>query len=191
MGDLTVGCYEPTGGHAQPLFVADGFVRAAERDGATLRLGTRVTGLRPDGQGWTLWLDDGTRASAEVVIVACGPWANKLTRGLGGVVPLSLSRGQAGRFRPPHAFGRPGPIISDHAHELWIKPEGNDGHYLIGGRGGRLDRSPHQRATGQARRFSAKTGRRLSLRNVQLCLCVSQGLCRRELSRFCRSATKP
>lgn len=149
-GDLSIGCYEPTGGHAQPLFVADGFVRAAERDGATLRLGTRVTGLRPDGDGWTLWLGDGTRASAEVVIVACGPWANTLTRGLGGVVPLALSRGQAGRFRPRHAFGPPGPIISDHVHELWIKPEGNDGHYLIGGRGGRLDRSPHKRPTGQA-----------------------------------------
>jgi glycine/D-amino acid oxidase-like deaminating enzyme len=148
--DLTIGCYEPTGGHAQPLFVADGFVRAAERDGATLRLGTRVTTLRPDGQGWSLWLSDGTRAGAEVVIVACGPWSNTLTRGLGGVVPLALSRGQAGRFRPPHAFGLPGPIISDHAQELWIKPEGNDGHYLIGGRGGRLDRSPHKRPTGQA-----------------------------------------
>jgi sarcosine oxidase subunit beta len=147
--DLSIGSYEPTGGHAQPLFVADGFVRAAERDGATLRLGTRVTAVRPDGQGWSLWLGDGTRASAEVVIVACGPWANKLTRGLGGVVPLALSRGQAGRFRPRHAFGASGPIISDHAQELWIKPEGNDGHYLIGGRGGRLDRSPHQRATGQ------------------------------------------
>ena len=84
------------------------------------------------------------------MIVACGPWANTLTRGLGGVVPLALSRGQAGRFRPPHAFGLPGPIISDHVHELWIKPEGNDGHYLIGGRGGRLDRSPHKRPTGQA-----------------------------------------
>jgi glycine/D-amino acid oxidase-like deaminating enzyme len=148
--DLTIGCYEPTGGHAQPLFVADGFVRAAERDGATLRLGTRVDGLRPDGQGWKLWLSDGTSATAEVVIVACGPWANKLTRGLGGVVPLELSRGQAGRFRPPHAFGLPGPIISDHEQELWIKPEGNDGHYLIGGRGGRLDRSPYKRPTGQA-----------------------------------------
>jgi sarcosine oxidase, subunit beta len=148
--DLAIGCYEPTGGHAQPLFVADGFIRAAERDGATIRLGTTVTGLRPDGQGWSLWLGDGTRASAEIVIVACGPWANKLTRSLGGVVPLALSRGQAGRFRPPPAFGLPGPIISDHAHELWIKPEGNDGHYLVGGRGGRLDRSPYKRATGLA-----------------------------------------
>ena len=29
-------------------------------------------------------------------------------------------------------------------------PRANDGHYLIGGRGGRLDRSPHKRPTGQA-----------------------------------------
>ena len=107
--DLTIGCYEPTGGHAQPLFVADGFVRAAERDGATLRLGTRVTALRPDGQGWTLWLRDGTRASAEVVIVACGPWANKLTRGARRRrAALALARPgralpAAARVRPPRA----------------------------------------------------------------------------------------
>ena len=54
--DLTIGCYEPTGGHAQPLFVADGFVRAAERDGATIRLGTRVTACDPTARagrcGW-------------------------------------------------------------------------------------------------------------------------------------------
>ena len=51
--DLVVGCYEPTGGHAQPLFVADGFVRAAERDGATLRLGTRVTRCGPTARAGT------------------------------------------------------------------------------------------------------------------------------------------
>ena len=149
--DLAIGCYEPTGGHAQPLFVADGFVRAAERDGATLRLGTRVTRLRPDGQGWTLWLGDGTRASAEVVIVACGPWANKLTRGLGGVVPLALSRGQAGRFRPPArvrpARARSSPTTCTSSGS---SPRATTATTSIGGRGGRLDRSPHKRPTGQA-----------------------------------------
>ena len=109
-----------------------------------------MTGLRPDGQGWSLWLGDGTRASAEVVIVACGPWANKLTRGLGGVVPLALSRGQAGRFRPRHAFGPPGPIISDHAQSSGSSPRATTATTSIGGRGGRLDRSPHKRPTGQA-----------------------------------------
>ena len=149
-GDLTIGCYEPTGGHAQPLFVADGLTRAAEAAGATLRLGTRITNVRPDGDGWRLWTGDGTQVLAEACIVACGPWTNTLTRSLGGFVPLALSRGQAGRFRPPHSFGEPGPIISDHVHELWLKPEGSDGHYLVGGRGGRLTRGPHVRPTGQA-----------------------------------------
>ena len=148
--DLTIGCYEPTGGHAQPLFVADGFVRAAERDGATLRLGTRVTRLRPDGQGWTLWLERRharERRDRDRRLRAVGQQAHARARGRRAALALA----RPGRALPAAARVRPpGPIISDHAHELWIKPEGNDGHYLIGGRGGRLDRSPHQRATGQA-----------------------------------------
>ena len=148
--DLTLGCYEPTAGYAQPLFVADGFTRAAALAGATVRLGTRVTAIRPDGQGFRLWLDDHTQVLCEVCVVACGPWTNKLTRSLGGSVPLSLLRGQAGRFRPVANFGRTGPIISDHAQELWIKPDGSDGHYLVGGRGGRVHSGPHVRPTGQA-----------------------------------------
>ena len=147
--DLAIGCYEPTRGYAQPLFVADGLTLAAADAGATLRLGTRITNIRPDGDGWRLWAHDGTQVRAEACIVACGPWTNRLTRSLGGFVPLELSRGQAGRFRPPHSFGAPGPIISDHVHELWLKPEGSDGHYLVGGRGGRLTRGPHVRPTGQ------------------------------------------
>jgi len=147
--DLAIGCYEPTVGYCQPLFVADGFVKAARREGATLRLGCRVDRIRPDGAGWKLWLADRSTVSCEACVVACGPWSNRLLRPLGGAVPLTLSRGQAGRFRPPFAWGRPGPIVSDHVHELWIKPEGSDGHYLVGGRGGRLQRGPHLRPTGQ------------------------------------------
>jgi glycine/D-amino acid oxidase-like deaminating enzyme len=149
LDDIVVGCFEPTVGYCQPLFVADGFARSAERGGATLELGREVVGLRPDGAGWKLHLRDRTTILAEACIVACGPWSNRLIGPLGGKVPLALRRGQAGRFRPKHAFGDPGPIISDHEQELWIKPDGSDGHYLVGGRGGRLDRGPHWRHTGQ------------------------------------------
>ena len=104
---------------------------------------------------------DGTRASAEVVIVACGPWANKLTRGLGGVVPLALSRGQAGRFRPPHAFGPPGP---DH-----LRPRARA---LDQARGQRRP-LPHRRARRPPRPQSAQApdgaggSRRLDARDVR------------------------
>ncbi len=71
--------------------------------------------------------------------MAAGAWSNALLAELGGAVPLTLRRGQIGRYRAPHAFGGPGPIISDHVHELWMRPDGADGHYLVGGRGGRPD----------------------------------------------------
>jgi sarcosine oxidase subunit beta len=149
LADLTLGCYEPTVGYCQPLYVADGLARAACEGGATLRLGCEVMRLRPRPGGWQLWLGDRSQVFAEAVVVACGPWSNRLIGPLGGKVPLALRRGQAGRYRPPASFGGPGPIISDHVQELWLKPDGSDGHYLVGGRGGRLDRGPHWRPTGQ------------------------------------------
>ena len=56
-GALTIGAYEPTHGVCEPLFVADGFARAAERLGARLSFGTRVTAVRPDGEGFLLLCD--------------------------------------------------------------------------------------------------------------------------------------
>jgi len=62
-----------------------------------------------------------------------------LARAVDDSVPLTLRRGQVGRYRPPASFGGPGPIVSDHLHELWMRPDGPTGHYLVGGRGGRPD----------------------------------------------------
>jgi glycine/D-amino acid oxidase-like deaminating enzyme len=137
--DLAIGCYEPEMGYCEPLFVASGFAAAAERGGATLRFGCAVRSIIPDGGGYRLELEDGAQILVETCIVAAGAWSNDLLGALGGAVPLTLRRGQVGRYRPPAAFGAPGAIISDHVHELWMRPDGADGHYLVGGRGGRPD----------------------------------------------------
>jgi sarcosine oxidase subunit beta len=137
--DLAIGCYEPDGGYCEPLFVAAGLADAAARAGATLRLGEGVRSIAADGDGYVLELDTGATLRTEICVVACGPWSNELAGPLGGAVPLTLRRGQVGRYRPPAAFGGPGPIVSDHLHELWIRPDGPDGHLLVGGRGGRPD----------------------------------------------------
>ncbi len=138
-GDLAIGCYEPDGGYCEPLFVAAGLADAAARAGATLRLGEGVRSIAVDGDGYVLVLDTGETLRTEICVVACGPWSNELVGALGGSVPLTLRRGQVGRYRPPAAYGGPGPIVSDHLHELWIRPDGADGHLLAGGRGGRPD----------------------------------------------------
>jgi sarcosine oxidase subunit beta len=135
--DLAIGCYEPAVGYCEPLFVAAGLAAAAERDGATLRLDCGVRSIARDGGGYRLELDRGGSILAERCIVAVGAWSNELLGALGGAVPLTLRRGQIGRYRPPASFGDPGPIISDHLHELWMRPDGPTGHYLVGGRGGR------------------------------------------------------
>jgi sarcosine oxidase subunit beta len=147
--DLAVGCYEPTVGYCDPLFVAGGLAEAARRAGATLRLGSTVTAIVADGGGYRLELDTGEPILTEACVVACGAWSNDLLRPLGGAVELTLRRGQVGRYRSPLAFGGPGPIVSDHVHNLWMRPDGPDGHYLVGGRGSRPDEELRTPQTGQ------------------------------------------
>ena len=137
--DLAIGCYEPGVGYCDPLFVAEGLAAAAERGGATLRFGESVRAIAADGAGYRLELEGGESLLVETCVVAAGAWTNELVATLGGAVPLTLRRGQIGRYRPPAGFGAPGPIVSDHVHELWMRPDGSDGHYLVGGRGGRPD----------------------------------------------------
>ena len=137
--DLAIGCFEPTVGYCDPLLVASGFAAAAERAGAGLRFGCTVRSIERAGAGYRIELESGGALLSEGCVVAAGAWSNDLLGPLGGAVPLTLRRGQVGRYRTPAAFGGPGPIISDHVHELWMRPDGADGHYLVGGRGGRPD----------------------------------------------------
>ena len=137
--DLAIGCYEPSMGYCDPLFVASGLAEAAARAGASCRFGRGVSSIAWEGEGYRIELEGGEAILAESCVVAAGAWSNDLLAPLGGAVPLTLRRGQVGRYRTPAAFGGPGPIISDHVHELWMRPDGADGHYLVGGRGGRPD----------------------------------------------------
>ena len=154
-GALTIGAYEPGNGVCEPLFVADGFAKAAERLGARLAFGTRVTAVRPDGEGFLLLCADGRRISADRVAVCCGGFGPRLTRSLGGSLPVDLVRVQAGRFRPPFPFGPPGPIVSHHTLGIWLRPDGDDGHYLVGARADFLGRGPYRARSGQGGRTCA------------------------------------
>ena len=164
---LTIGAYEPTNGVCEPLFVADGFAQAAERLGARLAFGTRVTAVRPDGEGFRLLCADGRRISADRVAVCCGGFGPRLTRSLGGSLPVDLVRVQAGRFRPPFPFGPPGPIVSHHSLGVWLRPDGDDGHYLVGARADFLGRGPY-RALRPGRGGPARAGAPLGARRDRL-----------------------
>jgi len=116
-------------------------------------LGNRILIVSPhpddEGLATAVFLHGGERISAERVAVCAGGFANRLVRSLGGPVPITMVRVQAGRFRPPYAFGQPGPIVSHHQSGTWFRPDGDDGHYLIGARADFLVRGPFRRSTGQ------------------------------------------
>jgi len=57
------------------------------------RIAARVTGVARAGAGWSLRLDNGETAQAQVVIVAAGAWSMQLLRPLGLRIPLTAERG--------------------------------------------------------------------------------------------------
>lgn len=69
-------------------------VASAQRDGATVREMTPVTGLRRDGKGWIV-RTDGAEEPFDMVINAAGPWMNELLKanGIRSRYHLSLVRG--------------------------------------------------------------------------------------------------
>lgn len=66
--------------------------KAAMVHGASFRQ-AEVTGLRPDGDGVTVALSDGTSLRARQVVVAGGAWSKRLTAPLGDNIPLETERG--------------------------------------------------------------------------------------------------
>ena len=62
-----------------------------QRGGRLLQRSAR--GLRPDADGWTVQLDDGSPLQASQVVVALGPWSKDFLRGIGLKVPLAYERG--------------------------------------------------------------------------------------------------
>jgi len=87
--------YSPDARHVNPGLVTQALAQAAAARGATLRLGTAVTGfVRRDSRVAGVRTSEGDRIAADRVVLAAGPWAGRLARGLGADVPTRPMRGQ-------------------------------------------------------------------------------------------------
>lgn len=82
-----------------PLGLSKAYVALFERLGGQLAQGDAGT-LAQDGQGWSIALVDGTRASAHDAVIALGPWADVLTNRLGYHLPLAVKRGYHMHYKP-------------------------------------------------------------------------------------------
>lgn len=101
-------CYEPDAGYCDPYLATAGFAAAAERAGARIELGARVTAVAEGAVEV-----EGRRVDAGAVVVAAGPWTPPLLAPLGYDLPITPAPAEVGRYRLPDAFGAPAPAVAD------------------------------------------------------------------------------
>jgi sarcosine oxidase subunit beta len=127
---VVAGTYTPSDGYADPVATTRAFAQSAEREGAELRLGVRVTGLRRQGDRITgVETSDGV-LGADHVVLATGAWTRDLVRPLEIDLPIEPAGLQM-------ILGRPMPkqlrqVVQAHEQPLSLK-QLRGGNYLIGG----------------------------------------------------------
>lgn len=127
---ILAGTYTPADGHADPGATTHAFARAAQREGAELRIGVRVKSLQQAGGRITAVETSDGVLGAEHVVVAAGAWTRDLVAPLGVDLPIEPAGLQM-------ILGRPMPkqlrqVIQAHNQPLSLKQLRN-GNYLIGG----------------------------------------------------------
>jgi sarcosine oxidase subunit beta len=127
---IVAGTYTPTDGHANPVATTNAFAHAAQREGAELRLGARVTGLQSVGDRISgVETSEGT-IGADHVVLAAGAWSRDLVRPFGIDLPIEPAGLQMILGRPMPKLLRQ--VVQAHGRPLSLK-QLRDGNYLIGG----------------------------------------------------------
>jgi glycine/D-amino acid oxidase-like deaminating enzyme len=121
-------------GHANPRILTDAFARGATAHGATIRTGTRLTGLRMDRNGcYRATLTDGNGTSevrSDKLLLATGAWTPRLAAMLGLHVPLypvPLTMNVTDRTTPFL------PYLIQHVGKRLSMKQSEDGNILVGG----------------------------------------------------------
>ncbi|MCZ4352755.1 N-methyl-L-tryptophan oxidase [Roseovarius aestuarii] len=93
--------YQPDGGLVGAIKANAAHRRLACRNGATLRDNMPVSGLRQINGGYEISAG-GQTFEAEKLIIAAGPWTNRVLGYLGQSVPLKVTHEQVSYFASPH-----------------------------------------------------------------------------------------
>ncbi|MBV9113994.1 MAG: FAD-binding oxidoreductase [Hyphomicrobiales bacterium] len=112
-------CHEE--GYVDPVVYCDAMVKAAQKRGAKLRVGVKVTDLAMrNGAVTAVKAEDGALYEADVVINCAGRWADTVARDPGLRLPLAPTTGFI-VFTPPVATGVKRLI---HAPDVNLRPDG-------------------------------------------------------------------
>lgn len=93
--------YQPDGGLVGAIKANDVHRRLARRNGATFLDNAPVTGIRQENGGYRI-MAGGRTISAEKIVVAGGPWTNRLLAHFGVELPLLVTHEQVTYVDSPH-----------------------------------------------------------------------------------------
>ena len=118
--DDVVGCFEPDAGYADPLRTLASLADAVRRHGGTIREGTPVGAIVHGSAVRGVQLADGTVLEADRVVVAAGPWAERVMVSVGWNTGVEARRVESAILRRP--VGMPaGPVVIDFVNEMYAK----------------------------------------------------------------------
>ena len=124
--DLTVAAYEPESGYADPRATTTAFMQQAQRQGAVLREGVRVTAIRTVG-GRVIGVDtSGGPIDAPIVVVMAGPWSDRLLKTAGIDFPLIPQRAQIAFYQRPAELAKGHMVFIDGALGAYFRPHGTE-----------------------------------------------------------------
>lgn len=119
--DDIVGCHEPDAGYADPLLTVASLAAAVRSAGGAIREGAPVAAIEhDDGRVTGVRLDDGSRIAAGQVLVAAGPWADRVMRSVGWASGVEPRRVQSAVLRRPVDLAA-GPVVIDFVNEMYAK----------------------------------------------------------------------
>jgi sarcosine oxidase len=108
--DAFVGLWDTRAGYLEPETAVRAHQRLAERHGATLRFGERVTGWEADGSGVAVTTTEG-RYHADRLVLAAGGWTAQLVPDL--ALPLVVERQVLLWFDPEAPAKSPDPFAAE------------------------------------------------------------------------------
>ncbi len=118
-----LGAWEPDAGYCDPLIALATLEAACARENVTLRANCTATGLRVEKEAVTgVETHDGC-LPARRIILAAGPWTNRLLAPLGLALPITTTRPTLAFFARPHDLQSGHPVIGDLTGEFYCRPD--------------------------------------------------------------------
>jgi sarcosine oxidase subunit beta len=120
--DDEIAAFESEAGYVESVQVVHSFAAAARQHGAELHQGVEVTSVLTHENRITGVETSTGRFECRCVVLATGPWADRLGRKMGIPLPVQACRTQVALYRKPPGIAKPGPVYGDFVHGIYFKP---------------------------------------------------------------------